>query len=103
MLGPLIEHLVIFACKGFKSLEHYSLSILKEFKVYSEHELERVYISGVNVHSVFVREPCGLCEVNVAPCKNLKSLKLCTPSIKDDWLSNQISELPFPENLEIDR
>ena len=42
--------------------------------------------------------PCG---INVALCKNLKELKLFKLSITNEWLCNQISELPFLEYLEI--
>ena len=99
---PLIEYMNIDNCRGFKSLELVGLHKLKEIKLYSHQTgLEQLYISGVNVHSVGITILNTLCEINVAPCKNLTQLRLYGLSITDEWLYNQTSELQFLEYLAI--
>ena len=72
---PLIEYMNIDNCRGFKSLELVGLHKHKEIKLYSHQTgLEQLYISGVNVHSVGITILNTLCEINVAPCKNLTLL-----------------------------
>ncbi|GAY62627.1 hypothetical protein CUMW_219370 [Citrus unshiu] len=97
---PLIEYIIINNCPGLKSLQLLGLNKLKEIKLDSNRcGLERVYINGVNVHSVDIKVYLEPCEVNVSSCKNLTHLRLDGLSITDKWLYNQISELPFLEYL----
>lgn len=98
---PLIEYMDFFNCQGLKSLELLNISSLKEFKLLEGDRLERVYINGVNVHSVDIWGQHTQLQIDVTRCKNLRTLKLFGLSITDKWLCNLINELPFLENLEI--
>lgn len=71
---PLIEFISIISCQGLKHLELPNLGKLKEFKVYDEYGLERVYIHGVSAHSVDIIALHILPHINIAACKNLKKL-----------------------------
>lgn len=73
---PLIECIKIIDCQGLKCLELVS-SKLKEFVVECKDGLQRVYINGVNVRSVGISSLHAPSGVDVAPRKNLKTLKLC--------------------------
>ncbi|KAH9713199.1 F-box/LRR-repeat protein 25 [Citrus sinensis] len=87
---PLIEVLCIRTCGGFKSLELIGHSNkLNEIRVFDNKELKWV--------------PFVPCEINVASCKNLKSLKISrASSITDEWLCSHISNCPLLESLTID-
>ncbi|KAK3211276.1 hypothetical protein Dsin_015982 [Dipteronia sinensis] len=104
---PLIEEMSLSDCRGFKSLELFGLDRLNDIKIlyntgvqlYNS-GLQRVVIKVLNVHSLaFVGRLFDACEINVAYCKNLKSLSLSSSSIKDEWLCNLISKLPHLECL----
>ncbi|KAJ4705668.1 F-box domain containing protein [Melia azedarach] len=99
---PLIEYLRIDECEGFKSLELFTLSRVDKIKVCNNYELERLDVNAVNVHSVSIVGSTS-CEINIAPCKSLKRLKLDMVSIRDDRFYYQISELPLLEYLSISR
>ncbi|KAJ4718031.1 F-box domain containing protein [Melia azedarach] len=98
---PLIEFLSIEFCGGFKSLKLSGLSKLSIIKVQSNSELEWMTINAPNARSMAVIGPDILSDINIATCKNLKFLGLCTASVVDGWLSNQIPGLPLLEGLNI--
>lgn len=54
-------------------------------------------------HSIVIEVPFVPCEINVASCKNLKSLKISrASSIADEWLCSHISNCPLLESSTID-
>ena len=64
--------------------------------VYDEYGLEQVYIQGMNAHSVHIIGLHILPRISVAPCKNLKKLKLCQVFIMDEWLLRPNSSTSVP-------
>lgn len=54
-------------------------------------------------HLIVIEVPFVPCEINVAFCKNLKSLKISrASSIANEWLCSHISNCPLLESLTID-
>ncbi|KAI9165256.1 hypothetical protein LWI28_010519 [Acer negundo] len=112
---PLIEEMSLSECHGFKKLELVGLDRLNDIKIlynrgiqlYNKgiqlynRRLEWVVIKALNVHSLAFVGRLDECDINVAYCKNLKSLSLSSTFIKDEWLYNLISKLPLLECLYI--
>ncbi|KAL5753401.1 hypothetical protein ACOSQ2_023908 [Xanthoceras sorbifolium] len=103
---PLIEEMSLSDCHGFNSIELSGLDRLNDINILynkgvqlNNRGLERVVIKALNVHSLAFVGRLDACEINVAYCKNLKSLSLGSTFIKDEWLCNLISELPLLECL----
>ncbi|KAI9160778.1 hypothetical protein LWI28_011508 [Acer negundo] len=99
---PMIEDLSVYKCSNITSIELFGLDKLKEIKVKNNFELQRVEIGAANVQSVLISSLNTLRQIDIASCKNLKSLILDT-IITDEWLSNQISELNQLEYLSVNK
>ncbi|TXG68703.1 hypothetical protein EZV62_003638 [Acer yangbiense] len=99
---PMIEDLSVYKCRKITSIELFGLDKLKEIKVKNNFELQRVEIGAANVQSVLISSLYTLRQIDIASCKNLKSLILDT-IITDEWLSNQISELNQLEYLSLNK
>ena len=63
-----------------------NLRKLKELELYDNKLIERVYIDGVNVHPIAIKNVPILFYLSLAPCKNLILLKLCQLFIMDERL-----------------
>ncbi|XP_031252165.1 putative F-box/LRR-repeat protein At3g18150 isoform X1 [Pistacia vera] len=102
--SPLIEYLKIDFCHGVKSLELSNVTKLSKIKVYGggfSRELKQLDVNALNVHSISLSQLSGPCEINIAPCKSLKRLKLRRLVIRDEWLCNEMLKLPLLEYLSI--
>ncbi|KAJ4717962.1 F-box protein [Melia azedarach] len=98
---PSIEELLLSSCKGFKILELFNVVKLNTIKLRCSSQLEQVEINALNVHFIELSDISVQCEFNLTACKNLKSLKLRYLLVSDEWLYNQVSELPVLEYLNI--
>ncbi|KAL5824457.1 hypothetical protein ACOSQ3_020520 [Xanthoceras sorbifolium] len=98
---PLIEHLGLHSCQGFKSLDLSGLSRLKQLKVTRNFSLQRLNVDALNIHLLAISWSSAPCEINVASCKDIKDLSLNGIFLKDEWLCQLISRLSLLEVLSI--
>ncbi|KAG6733539.1 hypothetical protein I3842_01G229400 [Carya illinoinensis] len=96
---PMIEEMNLIGCCGLKSFEVFGLLKLKSVEVKNSRELEEVEMQALILQSFEYSGRYKPCEINLAPCKSLKTLKLCMAAITDEWFHDRLSEFPLLENL----
>ncbi|KAF5466490.1 hypothetical protein F2P56_016410 [Juglans regia] len=96
---PMIEDMNLSGCCGLKSFEVFGLLKLKSVEVKNNRELEKVEMQALNLQSFEYSGRYKPCEINLVPCKSLKTLKLCMAAITDEWFHDHFSEFPLLENL----
>ena len=96
---PVIENMTFDFCFGIKSLKFLGLPKVLTIMVQSNVGLERLELETPNLYSLYINQKHLLSELNLLPCKNLRTLYLNTWNITQKWFDDHLSELPLLENF----
>ncbi|XP_059434101.1 putative F-box/LRR-repeat protein At5g02700 [Corylus avellana] len=96
-----IEDMTFECCNGLKSIRVLCLPKLKAIALLQNSELESVEIEASNLESLVLKFNSLPCQINLGPCKNLKTLVLYSCRITDKWLHDVLSKHRLIECLDL--